>query len=445
MSEQIASQAQRRLWMSLALISLVALGVRLLFVISRYTPSLSNFEFGDYPSYAFAARHWMQYGDFSSRLFLVRPPLFPLLIALLGDQTAAVLIVNCALGALNAVLTALLCHAAFGQVAEGRLSLLAGLFVALDPSSVAYSAFLGAEPLANASLTLTWLCFWQALNATEQPAVFLRRSALAALALSVSMLTRPLTYLLWLPLGLFGAFALRHKKRLWLGLAAFALISGSTMSAWTAHNGRVFDNATFSSVTYYTMLYYRAASVEHLATGVAPEEVLTALGLRVEARLGRTLPPGITPDGARHTHLALTSKEADALLATALEVFLTYPHVYIATIPLGLVRMYGYTQIIGGAWRVVDVLWNVLLTGLSLYGLVLLWRERQRLFAMFTALMALYFTVSTLLVKTAGNDTRERSMLVALMACCAAYAVYTIAQRLRRRAEAERARYEAAT
>jgi hypothetical protein len=257
------------------------------------------------------------------------------------------------------------------------------------------------------------------------------------------MLTRPLTYLLWLPLGLFGAFALRHKKRLWPGLAAFALISGGTMSAWIAHNGRVFDNATFSSITYYTMLYYRAASVEHLATGVAPEEVLTALSLRVEARLGRTLPPEIAPEGVRHTHFAHTSKEADALLATALEVFLTYPHVYIATIPLGLVRMYGYTQIIGGAWRVVDVLWNVLLTGLSLYGLVLLWRERQRLFAMFTTLMALYFTVSTLLVKTAGIDTRERSMLVSLMACCAAYAVYTIAQRLRRRAEAERASHEA--
>jgi hypothetical protein len=444
MSEQIASQAQRRLWMSLALIFLVALGVRLLFVISRYTPSLSNFEFGDYPSYAFAARHWLQHGDFSSRLFLVRPPLFPLLIALLGDQTAAVLLANCALGALNAVLTALLCHAAFGQVAEGRLSLLAGLFVALDPSSVAYSAFLGAEPLANASLTLTWLCFWQALNATEQPAVFLRRSVLAALALSVSMLTRPLTYLLWLPLGLLGAFALRHKQRLWAGVTAFALISGGTMSAWIAHNGRVFDNATFSSITYYTMLYYRAASVEHLATGVAPEEVLTALGLRVEARLGRTLPPGVTPEGVRHTHFAHTSKEADALLATALEVFLTYPHVYIATIPLGLVRMYGYTQIIGGAWRVVDVLWNVLLTGLSLYGLVLLWRERQRLFAMFTTLMALYFTVSTLLVKTAGIDTRERSMLVSLMACCAAYAVHAIAQRLGRRAKAERATYETA-
>jgi len=448
MSERGALQARQRLIASLALIFLVAFGVRLLFVISRYTPSLSNFEFGDYPSYAFAARHWMQYGDFSSRLFLVRPPLFPLLIALLGDWTAAVLIANCALGALNAVLAALLCRALFGQGAEGRLGLLAGLFVALDPSSVAYSAFLGAEPLANASLTLAWLCFWQALNAAEQPAIFLRRSALAALALSVSMLTRPLAHLLWLPLGLFSALALWHRGRLKLGLAAlgtFALISGGTMSAWIAHNGRVFDNATFSSIAYYTMLYYRAASVEHLATGVAPEEVLKALSSRVEARLGRTLPPGVTLDGARHTHLMLTSEEATALLATALEVFLTYPHVYIATIPLGLARMYGYTYIIDGAWRIVDVLWNVSFTGLALYGLVLLWRRRQRLLAIFMALMALYFTVSTLLVKTAGSDTRERSMLVSLMACCAAYAVYAVAQRLRNRAGIERASYETAT
>jgi hypothetical protein len=445
MSEQLAAQAQRRLWTHLALIFLVALGGRLLFVLSRYTPSLSNFEFGDYPSYAFAARHWLQHGDFSSRLFLVRPPLFPLLIALLGDQTAAVLLANCALGALNAVLAALLCEAAFGRRAEGRFGLLAGLFVALDPSSVAYSAFLGAEPLANASLTLTLLCFWQALNAAARPAICLRRLILAALALSVSMLTRPLAYLLWLPLGLLGAFALRHKQRLWAGVTAFALISGGTMSAWIAHNGRVFDNATFSSTTYYTMLYYRAASIEHLATGAAPEEVLTALSLRVEARLGRTLPPEIAPEGVRHTHLANTAEEAAALLATALEVFLTYPHIYLVTLPLGLVRMYSHTQIINGAWRIVDVLWNILLTGLFLYGLALLWRERQqRLFALFTTLIALYFTVSTLLVKTAGIDTRERSMLVSLMACCAAYAVHAIAQRLGRRAKAERAAYETA-
>lgn len=419
MSEQIRVRAH---WRAFGSIFILALSLRLLYVLANYTPGLGAFEWGDYPSYAIPARHFMQAGDFQNSLFLVRPPGFPLLIALLGDQTLTVLLVNCALGALTAALTALLYLAAIGKPGG---ALLAGALVALDPASVVYSAFLGAEPLANLSLTAAILCFWLALKRADR----LRASALwlslAGLALSLSMLTRPAAYLLWLPLSaLFGVYTWR-AKRAWLGLALFVLISGGTFWAWNAHNEQVFGHRTFSTVGPYTMLYHRAASIEHLATGVAPDEVFIRLNERVEARLGRTLPEGIDIESARHTYLAASPEVEAALTAVSLEVFLRYPHVYLATIPLGLARMFGYTYPLKGLWRAPDVLWNIGLVVLTALGLWQLWRQRQRLFVSLTLLIGMYFTVGVLLVKTSGSDTRERSMLTMLMACCAAYALST--------------------
>lgn len=405
----------RRDWFVLGAPFVVALSLRLLYVLSRYTPELGAFEFGDYPSYAFAARFWLQTGTFASDLFLVRPLAFPVLIALLGEDKLAVLLVNCALGALIASLTALLCLVAFKARA---VSLLAGMIVALDPAGVVYSAFLAPEPLANLSLAVMIVCVY--IGVTRKAWLWL---GLAGVALSASMLARPAAYLLWLPLTvLIGLFAWR-QRRLWIGLALFALLSGGAMAAWIAHNARVFNHATFSTIGVYTMLYYRAAMLERLATGADIETVYARLAERVEARLARPLPEGVDIAGARFTHFAATPEMSAAMTEVAFEVFRRYPHLYLLTVPLGLARMYGHTQPLSGIWSALDVLWNIGLVALSAVGVLLLWRHQQRLLVGMTLLIGVYFTIGALLVKTTAIDTRERSMLTPLLACCAAYAL----------------------
>lgn len=406
----------------------VALGTRLLYVLSRYTPELGNFEFGDYPSYALAGRFWLQTGTFASDLFLVRPPAFPVLIALLGEEKLAVLLVNCVLGALIAPLTALLCLIAFKS---RPISLLAGLLVAFDPASIVYAAFLAPEPLANLSLAVLIVCLYIGVAHTER-ATWLWLG-LAGVALSLSMLARPAAYLLWLPLTALICLFIWRDRRKWIALALFILLSSGTMAAWIAHNGRVFNHATFSTIGVYTMLYYRAAALERLATDADIETVYLRLAERVEARLARPLPEGVDMAGARFTHFAATAEMAAVMTEIALDTFRRYPVLYVLTIPLGLARMYGQTQPLHGLWSVADALWNIGFVSLTLIGVRLLWRHCQRFLVGMTLLLSLYFTAGALLVKTTAIDTRERSMLTPLMACCAAYALYWLWQSVSKR------------
>ena len=408
-------------WIVLSAPFCVALGTRLLYVLTYYTPELGAFEFGDYPSYAYAGRFWLQTGTFASSLFLVRPPAFPVLIALLGGEKLVVLLVNCALGALIATLAALVSLIA---LKNRSVSLLAGLLVALDPASVVYSAFLAPESLANLSLA-AMIIF---LSIGLQRSASLTERCLwlsgAGIALSLSMLARPAAYLLWIPLTVLGGLFTWRDKRTWIALALFALLSGGTAGAWIAHNGRVFGHATFSTIGVYTLLYYRAATVERLATGADIEAVYLRLAERVEARLDRSLPEGVDMAGARFTHFAATAEMSAAMTAVALEVFSRYPHLYALTIPLGLARMYGHTYPLSGLWRIADLLWNVGLVALTLLGIGLLWRAWQRFCVALTLLIGAYFTAGALLVKVSAIDTRERSMLTPLMACCAAHALH---------------------
>ncbi|MCC7208847.1 MAG: hypothetical protein IT323_16175 [Anaerolineae bacterium] len=417
------SRPTARRWPALVGLFVLALTLRLAWLATVYTPDLMAFQSGDYNLYIIGAQDFAAMGNFTNSLFLVRPPAFSLMIVLLGLDSVRVLVANAVLGALPAPLTVVLVWALLGVSRRvDAVALLAGLIMALDPASVVYSSFLGPEPLANLALLLSLITLWQAAARAERPVVRMALGALAGLLLGLSALARPAAYLLWLPLAGWLLVANRKAPRRWDAALAYAAASGLVIAAWTAHNGQVFKHATFSTIGPYTMVYYHAASVEHLATGQSPDEVFTELNRRVEARLNRPTPIPIDAQ-TQHAYLAATPEVASALNAVALEVFLAHPLHTLATIPIGLARMFGQTQVFRGALAHLDIAWNVALVLLTLLGL---WRAaRRRQWALFwlALLTGLYFVGGTLVVKTAGLDTRERSMLTPLMAACAAYAL----------------------
>jgi hypothetical protein len=419
------------LYRLLALFAL-ALAVRLALYVAWHG-DYTNFESGDYILYSLGAEHIAASGNFDNSLFLVRPPLFPLVIFGLGINNDAVLLFNAAIGALIAPVTPLLGRAIGLNL---RTALLAGLIVALDPTSIVYSTFLGPEPLANLLLAIGVLLLIRAVMVERRA---LGWAAAAALALALSTYARPATYLVWIGLS---AWLLVMFRSRWRVIVSFAALSALAVSLWIAHNTVVFQHRTFSTVGPFAMLYYRAASIERLGLGVGSDEMDTIyldINRRIEARLGR--PVEDVTVGTRESYLAASPEIAAALQAEAVSIMLRYPVHTLVTVPVGFSRMFGLLPRASNMLPFTDsalsiglqMVWNgVLLVGTAA-GLVLAWRARRWLLFWCVLLVSAYYTAGTLLVKSAGMTTRERSMLGPFMALACAYAVMMIWQRVSQR------------
>lgn len=386
-----------------------ALILRLLYAGWMWSDDLRAFDGGDYRLYEIGAEDWLRTRAFENSLFLVRPPGFSLLIALLGLRAEVVLLTNAALGAL----TASLCIPLARQFRLGwGESLMAGALMAAEPVSIVYSAYLGAEPLANLLLLLALILFIAAMRADRHAAI--PWAVAAAACLVASALVRPAAYLLWLILT---GWALLHFRARWRAIVSYSIVCVLGIGAWMAHNGSVFGNPTFSTIGIYNLLYYRAASVESLGSGAAIEDTYTELSRRVELRLGRDA-AGVNP-GTRHGHYAATASLQSAMQAIAVDVFLAYPVVYLLTIPLGLFRTLIllhspviWLQVVAGAV-------NIALLALAALGMWRRWRGERALFWLALVVCA-YFIGGTLLVQTSGIDTRARTMLTPLLVTAAA-------------------------
>ncbi len=408
----------------LGLLCVLAAGLRLGLIAWHWDGTATWFESGDYILYHIGGEHILTKHDFSNSLFLVRTPLFPVLIAALGGNDLAVLIANALIGVAVVPLTYLLAR----QFGLGeRLALGAALVSALDPTAVNYSAFLGTEALAN---TLTPAAVVALLFAMQRPERWRSYvwATVAALLLVLSAYARPSAYVLWIPLGAWVAFVYRRR---WRVVALFVLVSALGVGAWIVHNQRVFHNATFSTIGPYTMAYYRAASVEHIATGDSMDTIYTRINQRVVELAGLDLP--VTPD-TRHHFLASSPEVARALTQTSLEIFGAHPLVYLATFPLGFVRLYGFAthSLVRSlsALALVEMGWNVLFTLLAFWGLWIAWRRQRVWWSWGVLLIVAYYTIGTLLVKSAGMTTRERSVLTPWLAIAFVYGVAAFYRRM---------------
>lgn len=400
-----------------ALLLLIALALRLVWYALHADTGYSAFDQGDYRLYEIGAEHFAEHGDFSNSLFLARPPAYPLLIYLVGGAKEAVLLANCLLGALMAPLAASVARA-LGL--RPQLALWVGGLVCIEPTSVIHgSVTLNSEPLANATFLAFLLCALrgtQAGSGNRQSAWFIS----AALLLAISALTRPTAHWLWPVMGvlLWWQFPRLRRK-----VALFMLVSMLPLSAWVAHNGLALGNFTFSTVGVYTALYYRAASVERVATDQPIEEVFAAINRRVAARIGQ--PDESIGAEKRHEWLAANARLSDAMLAEALAIFRRYPLSYALTLPVGLLRIYGifssYPQL-GQPLLSLAWLWNLCLAAGWCVGI---WRARAERHAMLRWQLTLvgYITVTTVLVSSASNSARMTSMITPLLIAALVYVV----------------------
>jgi hypothetical protein len=397
---------------------LLALVARTLYAAAIYTPDFLAYQSGDYALYQIGAQHFLQHGDFNNSLFLVRPPLFPLWVAALGNQALPVLVSDIVLGAFIAPL-----GMAFARqlVDDRRVAVGVGVLLALDPTGIQFSAFLGPEPLANVTLLIGMIALLQAMRRGEIGA-----AVFAAAMLMASAYTRPSTYLFWIPLAIWWVLARRH----WRAVSAFVAISVIGVALWTLHNARTFDTPSFSTVAPYTMVYYRAASVERIATNQPIEDVYISINQRVVDYAGLNIDP--VREDTRHGFLAAAPDVQSALNRVALEIFSTHPLITLATFPVGFARMYGLFPETFTPLSITLVAFNAAFTLGALIGAALAIRRRQWMLVWATAIPIAYYTAGTLIVKSAGMDTRERSMLESMLAVLCVVALIAWIDRVRR-------------
>ena len=405
--------ARQYLWLFL-----IASALRLVWLALHADADFAAFEQGDYRLYELGAEQIARHGNFNSSIFLVRPPAYPILIHLVGGDKFAVLLVNSLLGATLAPLSARL---AVALGLRARLAFWIGVIVCVEPTSLIHSSVtLNAEPLTNLSLLLMLLSLLQGVeaNTAKQRYAWLIG---AGFWLALSALTRPAGHWLWLAL----APALWwYAKRLRRPTVAFLLASVPLLFAWVAHNGLVFGNFTFSSTSSYTMLYYRAAPVERLATGQAIDDVVVAINQRVSARIGEPT-EGVGVD-RRHHWLAGSPAVYDAMLAESLSIFRRYPLAYLFTIPVGFLRIYGIFSsfpnlgqpLLAFAW-----LWDIALVLGWSASIWIAWRQRSKKLFWWPMVLVLYFTATTLAVSSASNSSRMTSMVTPLLIIGTVYAM----------------------
>ncbi len=399
---------------SIAAIILLGLALRIAYTASIYGPALNLDYPGDYWDYHIAAKQILA-GDtaFTHPIFLVRPPVYPLIVAALNVNRPLLIMLN----QLLAIMIIPLTHVLARQLRLPRkLALLAALLVALDPTSIKYSGILLAEPLANLLLAAAFVALL-ALKRTETRTATVTWGLLAGALIALAALTRPAAYLLWIPLGLWIVGARSgNGKRGWAALA-IALPSVLGMGAWQSHNARIFDNGNFTSIGAYNLLYYRAAASLHLAQGRADAEAVDlSLARRVEERLGNETDQ-ISLDW-KERHRANTGRVDAAMRDIALEVMLSHPAASALTTLVGvyqsLVEVWGALSLIGG-------IWNIALLLAAALGLWQLLRRRRWVEALFLLLPCAYFIGGTALVCTTCMDSRARVMVTPLLAVMAAY------------------------
>ena len=363
--------------------------------------------------YVLLGKGLLQSGGWSANYFVARPPLMPLLIAAVyattGEAPLLVAIINCLLGAATATIAFFYARQLLN---DSRIAFVTGILVAIDPASISQNMTLQAETLTNFLLVLGT---WQLAAALQSHRW--RGFSLAGLLLGMAALARPTTvffYLLCLPL-----LVLLVKKwaRMFLALAVLPTIM---LLAWCARNYYFFGEFTYSTASDFNLLFYRAVSVERLATKKNPDLIRREFALEIEHRLGNTFTLDEVDSGYYWNNFApADSRRVRLMRDLALQVYWAHPIEYFATLPIGLYRMYAFSAAYGSPY-LPELVFNLGLYALAVLGAYHAWRKQQRLTWALNGLLICYVTLATLISQTSGMDTRMRTSITFALAILAA-------------------------
>jgi hypothetical protein len=205
-------------------------------------------DLGDSEQYLLLAsgiRHRLSY-TWNHEPNTFRTPGYPLLLALLDNNVAAIVVVQALLAGLTVFLVGLIGHRVF----EFRVGLLAASLFAVDVPGVFLAGMVMSETLFAFAVVL-------AVALLDCPkALGAGRSALGGLVLGFAVLVRPVAVPAFVPLAILLAVR-RNWRGLAVMLAGFALLP----AAWSCRNYLHYQRFSLTSNGGYNLLYANAAAV----------------------------------------------------------------------------------------------------------------------------------------------------------------------------------------
>jgi len=411
-------------------VGLLARGLLLAYRLAVVGTPVESLGGSDVPGWLGMARHFSF--DFSYWLMGNRPPLYPMLVALvyrLGGTTLAAAILQIVLGALTPVLGALLAYRLLRATAlphPHRLAVAAGIVMALDPASVSTSATLLAEPLFN----LLFLACLLSLTAFIQEERW-QALALAALWLAGAMFTRPTAIYFWLAAPLILIPLMRAWWRPALALAAVGL---AVYLGWSARNLHYRGVFTYSLQPNFSLLFLRALSAEHLATGASTDDLQVAYVQHLYESVGDFESAALAvPEHFWRFHVADDPAIYAEMGRFARQKLLQYwPYALLGT-GVGAWRMFGVTTSLPGWFMPVELLYHALLYGLAAWGCWQAIRRKDWLLLLVTVVPILYISGLTLVSQTSAMDTRMRTPITAFIVILAVYGAGWLIQAIHQR------------
>lgn len=431
-----SSSSQTRHFLGAAVVFATALLVRSLVLYYRLAILGTELRWlggSDVPGWMGMARHLSNHLDLSYWLMGARPPLFPFMVSMifrLGGTELHAAIAQIVIGAATATIGYLLARRLFLRVSDfrtpERLAVVAGIIIALDPASVSSSATLMAEPLFN----LFFVALLLNLTRFIQDARWVDL-ALSAVWMTLAMLTRPTAIYLWLAAPLILVPLVRRWQRPVLVLASVGL---AVYMGWSARNLAQHGVFTYSLQTNFSLLFLRAISAEHLATGRNNADLQVDYVQALYRSIG-------DEEAARNTvpeHMWKFLVAEDPRLYAEMgrlaqqKLIQYWPYAVLGT-GVGIWRMFAITHLLPD-WSVpVELAYHAALYGLMVWGA---WRALQRKdweLLLVTGVPILYITGLTLVAQTSAMDTRMRTSIAVPIVILAVYGLRDVLNAIRLR------------
>jgi 4-amino-4-deoxy-L-arabinose transferase-like glycosyltransferase len=215
-----------------------------------------------------------------------RTPGYPLLLALLDSNIAAIVVVQALLAGLTVFLTGLIGFRLF----RARVGLLAAALLAVDIPSIFSSGMVMSEVLFTFAVVLAAALVWgrthdRGMKTGYRKPGWSLSAAAAGLVLGFAALVRPVALFAFIPFGMALA-ARRNWRGLVMMLAAFSLLPG----IWAIRNYYHYHRFSLTSNGGYNLLYANAASVKGGEQHVSQDSARIALAHDFTARLATDNP-----------------------------------------------------------------------------------------------------------------------------------------------------------